>query len=78
MIIVLHPTYTLQITVQRPDPTVPASNPPRVTYGAFWDEIGDKTGCDQVLEAVRKALEGHSFSQHVTVRFENFEERGRR
>lgn len=84
MMTVLHPTYTLAITIQRPDGEPKHINAMRaedqkwsISYGPSWDTIQDGTGCDQVLSAVREALAKCGLGPHIDVRFERYEQRSR-
>lgn len=63
MMIVLHPTYTIQLEIQ--DRLGDAGN------GYFNGLIG-KTGCDEALSAVKVALETAGI-KNFTVRLERFE-----
>lgn len=77
MMITLHPTYTLRVTVQEPDPTPKDSV--NLSRGHFWDCVRDSetTGCDAVLGAVRAAIKNAGLGSLVRIDFEKYEERGR-
>ena len=86
MMQVLYPTYTLKVVIQdrRADPV-----PGQITQvqdlsqlqalsngGApyrFYGAYGEKTGCDDVLKAVKDALLKANIAGGVTVTFERFE-----
>lgn len=85
MLIVQHPTYRLAVTIRRPMgkvqaiagleiKTPPPENWPGAIYPPFWEGIKGKTGCDEVIEAVKKALADAGFSEpECNVRLEKFE-----
>lgn len=78
MMILLHPTYTLRISVHdRPqDQSLSGvmgnlnNAPPRVPF-KFYDSTAGKIGCDQVLKAVGDALRSAGIAAGVF--FEKFE-----
>ena len=51
MFVVLRPTYTVMVTIKQPPIGHEGLTP-------FWAEVvrGGKTGCDDVLATIRKAL----------------------
>jgi hypothetical protein len=80
MMMLLHPTYTLRLEIQ--DKAHQATGQGiSVNLGGgpkphmYFDGLTGKTGCDEVLNAVRTALE-KSGIQHFSVYFEKFEHRG--
>lgn len=77
MLMTLHPTYTLRITIQEPDPTPKDSV--NLSRGPFWDSVRDMetTGCDAVLIKVREALLAAGLGKHVRVDLDKFENRVR-
>lgn len=84
MMILLYPTYTIEVTVQPPDETFMAGG--AMSHGPFWDKIKGTfdpikgeifTGCDQVLAAVNEALAQAGMGEFVRARFKRYEERGR-
>jgi hypothetical protein len=60
---ILHPTYSLRVELQDTN----------LTARKFADPMTGKTGCDEVLAAVKKALDGIGIP--VTVRLEKFDHR---
>lgn len=59
MLIVLHPAYTFEIVVHdRPVPQTTFSAPETKPYNGhkFADEFNGKSGCDEALAMVKKAL----------------------
>lgn len=78
MLVTLHPTYTLRVTIQEPDPTPNGTT--ELSRGRFWDQVRDAgtTGCDAVLIAVFDAIKRANLGPHVAVNLEKFEERVRR
>lgn len=77
MIVTLHPTYTLRITIQEPDPTPKDSV--SLSRGPFWDAIRDAeaTGCDAVLIRAYDALKAAGLGPHLRVDLDKFERRVR-
>lgn len=63
MMIALHPTYTLRVELQ--DSALGSRQ--------FANGLEGTTGCDEVVKAVKKALEGIGIP--YTVRLEKFENR---
>ena len=63
MMQVLHPTYTIRVTVKE-DPLLSASEPK-------FNSLKGTTGCDEVLKLVKDALIAHGIQ--ATVFFERFE-----
>ena len=70
MMRVLSPTYTLRVTVQ--DPLVAGDPQHGIAVHKFFNGQTGKTGCDEVLAAVRKALEAAGLPR-VDVAIERFE-----
>ncbi len=77
MMITLHPTYTLRVTIQEPDPTPNEVN--TMSRGPFWDKINDAgtTGCDDVLIAVLDALKATPIGKHLRVDLDEYRLRSR-
>ena len=80
MMVVLNPTYTLRVTIR--DETAQGSNMQAGFQGQmsslnppsgrkWWDPLTDKTGCDQVLSAVKDALAKAGLQ--ASVDFDRFE-----
>lgn len=65
MMITLLKTYTISVTVQE-------------SSDEFWDGLRGKSGCDEVVQAVRDALADRGFAPDTgtNVRLARFEERG--
>lgn len=56
-------TYTITVTIQEGN-------------DEFWESIALKSGCDEVVEAIKDCLNDHGFGAEAHVRLERFEERG--
>jgi len=77
MMIILHPTYTLRVEIQ--DRPGELSEALTMTTGVrklhkYADIMNNKTGCDEVLVAVKKAISDAGI-EHACVSLEKFEHR---
>jgi hypothetical protein len=65
MMIRMLKTYTISVTIQE-------------GCDEFWEGLDGKSGCDEVVQLVKDALEDHGFAPErgCYVRLERFEERG--
>jgi len=76
MMMVLHPTYTIKLEIQdrliQQDGMSVTAVP---KYHKYFDEPAGKSGCDDVVAAVKAALAKAGIS-HVTVHLERFEHKG--
>jgi hypothetical protein len=64
MLVVLKKTYTISVTIQEGN-------------DEFWESLRGKSGADEVVNEVKKALAGRGFQEGygTHVRLERFEER---
>lgn len=83
MMILMHPTYTLKIEIQDRPPQQNAIYPNQMATLQGGSPVdphkfyrSGKTGCDDVLAAVKDALAKAGLSDGVTVSFERFEHKG--
>ena len=62
MFIILKKTYTISVTIQEGE-------------DEFWQELRQKSGCDEVLAEVRQCLDKHGFTaaSGCHIRLERFE-----
>lgn len=65
MMVRLLKTYTVSVTIQEGS-------------DEFWETLNNKSGCDEIVQIVKDALEDRGFAPDdgCYVRLERFEERG--